>query len=474
MLRVLIFIPTYNENENVQRLHTAIQELRLHTDILFMDDHSPDGTGETLDLLAKKYPNIFIVHRQKKLGIGSAHRDGISYAYVKGYDLLITLDSDFSHNPSDIPRLLAAHNDNTDVVVGSRYLHKHSLPNWHLHRKFLTHFGHFLTKTFLHMPYDASGALRLYDLRRIPKEIFCLTTTQSYPFFFESLFILHLNGYRIQQIPIVLPSRVYGNSKLTFKEAIRSGCFLFNLFLMQFSRPEKFKLGRSIDQLRPELSETQGWDNYWAEKNQRIGVVYDFIATLYRQLIIKANLKRFLNKHFIQGSYLLHAGCGSGQVDTDLHQRFCITAIDISKQALELYTRNNPQSYRAEQANIFQLPFKPCQFDGIYNMGVLEHFHHEDNVKILKEFHRVLRPNGKIVLFWPHYFGSSVAVLKMISFLMRIFLPKNPPLHPEEISLIKSKQQVCFLMGKAGFTVVEYYFGFRDFFVQSVIVAIKQ
>src|SRR3989442_419644 len=163
--RLLIFVPTYNENRNVERLCADLRALPLDADILFIDDGSPDGTGATLDRLARQYPRISVVHREGKLGIGSAHRAGIAYAYDKGYDLLITLDADFSHSPADLPRLLAAHASDVDVVVASRYLGPDSLPGWSPHRLFLTRLGHFLTPVLLRMPYDASGVLRLYAPR---------------------------------------------------------------------------------------------------------------------------------------------------------------------------------------------------------------------------------------------------------------------------------------------------------------------
>jgi len=245
--RLLLFVPTYNENGNVGRLCAELRALELGADLLFMDDGSPDGTGDTLDALARRHPDVEVTHRKSKLGIGSAHREGVAYAYDSGYDILVTLDADFSHNPRDVLRLLDAHGEDADVVIGSRYLQRGSLPGWSPHRRFLTLFGHFLTRMLLGMPYDASGALRLYDLRRLPRELFDLVTADSYSFFFESLFVLHQNGCRVREIPIALPARVYGNSKLTFREASRSGRVLLELFLANLSSPERFRRGPLIE-----------------------------------------------------------------------------------------------------------------------------------------------------------------------------------------------------------------------------------
>ena len=99
--KTLVFIPTYNERENVMKLYERIVNLKIPLDILFIDDNSPDGTGAVLDQINQ--PNIYIIHRSGKLGIGSAHRDGIAWAYSHGYEQLITMDSDFLHRPEDIP-----------------------------------------------------------------------------------------------------------------------------------------------------------------------------------------------------------------------------------------------------------------------------------------------------------------------------------------------------------------------------------
>ncbi len=133
----LIFIPTYNERENVQRLCADILKLGLDVDILIMDDNSPDGTGQIIDELARKSPHVFASHRPKKLGIGRAHRDGINWAYQQGYTQLITMDCDFTHPPSCIPEIIeVAQASNADVIVGSRYLRRDSLSGWNPLRLF--------------------------------------------------------------------------------------------------------------------------------------------------------------------------------------------------------------------------------------------------------------------------------------------------------------------------------------------------
>lgn len=227
--KTLIFIPTYNELENVERIFREIKSLDLGTDILFLDDNSPDGTGMLIDGLVEKNNNTFVIHRTGKLGIGSAHQAGIKWAYDKNYEMLITMDCDFTHSPSYIINFIRQI-DKADIVVGSRYMKKHSLATWNIFRKFLTNLGHFLTVNLLNMPYDASGAFRMYCLKRIDKNIFSLIQSNGYSFFFESLFILNYNKIKIAEIPIELPSRTYGTSKMTWKDAWKSFVFLSKLY----------------------------------------------------------------------------------------------------------------------------------------------------------------------------------------------------------------------------------------------------
>jgi dolichol-phosphate mannosyltransferase len=465
--RILIFIPTYNESGNVGRMAHELSVMELDADILFLDDNSPDGTGQALDRLAREIPRVSVVHRQGKQGIGSAHQVGITHAYDVGYDVLVTLDCDFTHDPKDIPRMLASLKGH-DVAVGSRYMERGSLPGWNLLRRGLTMFGHFLTSTLLGLPQDASGAFRAYDLQRIQRKSFGLVTSKSYSFFFESLFVLVRNGLSIKEIPIVLPARTYGHSKLTFKEAVRSGNYLLRLWLENMTNPERFRLGREVDAVLG-VSQATDWDAYWAKKQSAGALAYDVIAAVYRKLFIRSNLYRTLTKNFKQGATLLHAGCGSGQADVDLHEHFKVTAVDISLEALSLYGRNNPKAQRIEQADLFRLPFESGSFDGVYNLGVMEHFDEAEIQALLREFRRVLKSGGKTVLFWPHARATSVYVIRIIHFLFDM-LGKNDRLHPDEITLVTSKDHAGDVLSEAGLKLIQYRFSWLDLFVQAVVV----
>lgn len=237
----LIFIPTYNERDNAPRMCEEIHKLGLDADVLFVDDNSPDGTGEALEELKPRFPRLLVQHRTGKLGIGSAHADAIQWAYDQGYSLLVTMDCDFTHSPKDIPKLIAALHGH-DVAIGSRFLGRDSLPGWSLARRLLTRLGHLLTRLLLGMEYDASGAFRAYDLTRLPCGLFNLVAAKGYAFFFESLFVLASNKFSINQIPIVLPSRVSGDSKMSLKEVWRGVARLFMVSWQSFIHPRRFKL----------------------------------------------------------------------------------------------------------------------------------------------------------------------------------------------------------------------------------------
>ncbi|MDP9169620.1 MAG: glycosyltransferase [Acidobacteriota bacterium] len=235
--RTLVFVPTYNEAENVAALYREIEGLGLGCDFLFLDDNSPDGTGKIIDGLAAANPRVFTIHRPGKRGIGSAHSEGIQWAYSRGYEVLITLDCDFTHSPHSIPDFIAYAGDH-HMVIGSRFMSENSLPGWNAFRRTLTYGGHFMTNLLLRMPLDATGAFRLYRLDLIPVEIFKLITSRGYAFFFESLYVLWLNGAIVKEIPISLPARTQGNSKMQIRDAYQSFQLLLHLLRRRIVEPK--------------------------------------------------------------------------------------------------------------------------------------------------------------------------------------------------------------------------------------------
>ncbi len=468
--KVLIFIPTYNESENVVILLERLMALGLDADIVFMDDNSPDGTGKILDLLAEHNPRLKVLHRTGKLGIGSAHQEGIAWAYARGYTFLITMDCDFTHPPEILPELLKYRED-YDVVIGSRYMLKDSLEGWNIYRKILTKLGHFLTALLLRLKYDATGALRLYRLDKIPPYAFNLVTSRGYSFFYESLFILNFNHFRIKEIPIKLPVRTYGHSKMRLSDAWQGFKLLIVLFWGTLFERHRFEI---VEPFRPSidplLTNDQDWETYWAKQKNVGGLLYDLIAVIYRKFLIKPFLNCYIKKYFKRSSAVLHAGCGSGQVDEDICKYVRITAMDYSVNALNLYKKVNKNNCQLLYGSIFQIPLPDHSLDGIYNLGVMEHYDEADIKKILSEFKRVLRPEGKVVIFWPPEFGLSVMFMKVVHFILQEILKKDTKMHPDEICRIRSRRHVESIVAGSGFKIIEYYFGLRDLFTQCVVV----
>ena len=242
--RILIFVPTYNESENVRPLFERLSKLNLGADILFLDDSSPDGTGKIMDEIAGLNPHVHVIHRSGKLGIGSAHKTGIRWAYEKGYQTLITMDADFTHSPEDIPALLSKSGE-ASIVVGSRYLMKNSLEGWNLIRKGLTQTAHVLTRVLLGIKQDSTGAFRVYRLDQISKEFPDAVKSNGYSFFFESLYLLSRNHFKIAEVPIALPPRTYGSSKMSYLEILKSIRQLVVLYLESFGKKRTLIAERS-------------------------------------------------------------------------------------------------------------------------------------------------------------------------------------------------------------------------------------
>lgn len=477
--RLLIFIPTYNEVENVEALFARIRSLDLPAHVLFLDDNSPDGTGDIVDRLASENQNVHAIHRSGKQGIGSAHKEGIRWAYAHGFDLLLTMDCDFTHSPERIPDFLA-YSAEHDIVIGSRYMQPRSLASWSVLRKMLTRVGHWLTTTFLRMPYDATGAFRLYNLSRIPQATFDLVYSRSYSFFFESLYVLWLNSHTVKEVPLELPARTYGHSKMAWRDAVYSSLLLLYLYVkttldrdaLLYTPP--FEPDAATQHAPRDVATGREWDAYWLAKDKPASLVYDLIAVFYRKFIIRRIVNHFIPKYFPLGGEILHAGCGSGQVDTDIAKKMSVCALDISPQALAIYRKSQPQVTRLIHASIFDIPVPDDTYDGIYNLGVMEHFTERQIEQILKEFHRVLKPGGRITLFWPPAYGLTVRFLAVVHWILRrTGSNKNLKLHPDEITHVRSKQQIQRYLDSAGFSFVKFYFGMRDLFTYTVIVGEK-
>ncbi len=213
--RVVIVIPTYNERDNlgwvVARLRAAVPD----ADVLVVDDGSPDGTGELADELAAADPQVAVVHRTRKAGLGAAYLHGFAVALERGYDVIGEMDADGSHQPEQLPLLLAALRD-ADLVIGSRWVRGGSVVNWPLSRKALSVGGNLYVRMLLGIPVrDVTAGYRLF--RRTTLERIDLGSVESAGYIFQTdlAWRTHRAGLRIAEVPIEFVERVRGESKMT-------------------------------------------------------------------------------------------------------------------------------------------------------------------------------------------------------------------------------------------------------------------
>jgi ubiquinone/menaquinone biosynthesis C-methylase UbiE len=240
--------------------------------------------------------------------------------------------------------------------------------------------------------------------------------------------------------------------------------------------PETFELAERLapGSNDPTKHDEQGWDVYWeAQKTNRGAALYDAVASFYRRWIIRPSLNAFAEKYFPPGGDVLHAGCGSGQVDLDIRNHVKLTGLDISVKALELYKKTNKGHCQILHGSIFEIPLPAESMDGVYNLGVMEHFTEHEIRTILAEFHRVLRPGGRAILFWPPELGLSGVFLRAVTAAFAAAGQPNKRFHPREITRVQSRQHVTELLASSGFRVLQYYFGPKDAFTYAVIVAEK-
>ena len=220
--RILVSFATYNEAENLPGLIAEVRAYVPDAHILVVDDNSPDGTGRLADALAAADPRVHVLHRPRKLGLGTATLAAMRYAIDHGYDLLQNMDADFSHPPRFLPGLLAGM-ATRDVMIGSRYTPGGGTENWPLPRRVISRAVNTMVRFLFRMPVaDASGAYRCYRVRTLAGADLGRTQSRGYSFQQEVLFRCHKAGARLGEFPIVFENRRAGKSKVNWAEAVRS------------------------------------------------------------------------------------------------------------------------------------------------------------------------------------------------------------------------------------------------------------
>lgn len=222
MARLLVIVPTLNERENLPELAAAILAQPVGAELLVVDDNSPDGTGAVADALAERDPRVHVLHRPERLGIGSAYVAGFQRALEAGFDLVVTMDADWSHDPSYLGALVGS-TDTHDLVIGSRYLHGISVVNWSLARLALSSAGNayvrFITRLPLRDCTSGFQCIRADALRRIG---LAHIHTNGYSFLVELKYRLARRGCSMLEVPIVFTQRRHGRTKMTREQIMLS------------------------------------------------------------------------------------------------------------------------------------------------------------------------------------------------------------------------------------------------------------
>jgi dolichol-phosphate mannosyltransferase len=212
----LVVIPTYNESENIERILHRIHESLPEAGILVVDDGSPDGTGDLVKAVAAELPDVHILSRPAKSGLGSAYRAGFAWGLERGYDAFVEMDADFSHDPSALPDVVAPLDEGFDLSIGSRYVEGGSIPNWAWHRELLSRGGNRYASAALGLGVaDSTAGFRAYSARILQQLDLDRIRAEGYGFQIEMTYRAKQHGAAIAEVPISFVDRAAGESKMS-------------------------------------------------------------------------------------------------------------------------------------------------------------------------------------------------------------------------------------------------------------------
>jgi len=215
-MRTLVVVPTYEEAANIPELLPRLRAAAPQVDILIVDDNSPDGTAKLAQEMNEELGQIEVLVRGKKSGLGTAYRAGFAIGIERGYDVLVQMDADLSHDPSALPSLLAALDDDTGMVIGSRYVPGGQIPHWPWHRRFLSRYGNLYTRLALGMKArDLTSGFRAWKATTLQGIDYQTTHATGYLFQMEMAYRVAQLGERIAEVPITFTDRVRGLSKMS-------------------------------------------------------------------------------------------------------------------------------------------------------------------------------------------------------------------------------------------------------------------
>lgn len=234
---VAIVIPTYNEAENLPTLVPQVLAMCDHYGVIVVDDSSPDGTGKLADQLARDQPDrVQVVHRPAKQGIGPAYVAGFRAALATNAELIAEMDADHSHDPADLPRLVAAAADH-DLVLGSRYVAGGGSRGWPLHRRLISRLGGIYARLLLGVPiHDLTGGFKVYRRQTLERLDLAGIRADGYGFQIETTYRALRQGARVAEVPIIFTDRVAGASKLSRRIVLEAAFLVIRLRLADWRR----------------------------------------------------------------------------------------------------------------------------------------------------------------------------------------------------------------------------------------------
>ncbi len=215
--RILVIIPTYNEMETLPRIMERVRASVPEAHVLVADDNSPDGTGQLADRMAETDDHVHVMHRRGKEGLGAAYLAGFAWALEQGYEVVVEMDADGSHQPEQLPDLLAALRG-ADLVLGSRWVQGGGVVNWPKHREVLSRGGNLYTRIMLGAPvHDATGGYRAFRAQTLRKLDLGQVSSQGYCFQVDLAWRALQRGLTVKEVPITFVERTAGTSKMSQK-----------------------------------------------------------------------------------------------------------------------------------------------------------------------------------------------------------------------------------------------------------------
>jgi dolichol-phosphate mannosyltransferase len=213
--RVLVVVPTYNEAENLEPVVARMRAAVPEADLLVVDDGSPDGTGDIADRLAAADASVHVLHRTRKAGLGAAYIAGFRWALADGYDVIVEMDSDGSHAPEELPRLLTALRE-ADLVIGSRWVPGGQIRNWPLYRQIISIGGSTYARVLLRFPVrDSTSGYRAFRRQVLEELKLDEVASQGYCFQIDLAWKTWRSGFRVREVPITFTEREVGRSKMS-------------------------------------------------------------------------------------------------------------------------------------------------------------------------------------------------------------------------------------------------------------------